>query len=392
MAAAEMAADQINENSGILGREVRLLFANDRSDPTYSVKMAIRYIEEDRVDFLMGVISSAVGLAVTEVSKQYRTVFVGTDHASSRLTMESFQPYYFRVSTNTMQSMRAGAIYSSNQPWTSYLYIGPDYEYGHRQWQDFRSFLARLRPDVQVIGELWPKLFEMDYAPYVDEILRVKPDVVVHGFWGGDAVTFMRQGVKKHLFDRVTVVSFEAGANYEVFEALKDEMPEGLILSARHHNNFPDTPLNRQYVQAFYERTSRYPSYAALGAYVGVHFIAAAAHRAGSIGDKEALIAAAEGIELKTPKDRAGFTSWMRPIDHQIVQEQAIGFTERNGDFPPAKCMLGQWTLIEADRILPSAEEVLASRREAVAPADTYGRSSRRRRKDRPSQTRPNGR
>lgn len=366
MVAAEMAADEINAAGGVLGRELRLLFADDRSDPTYAARVAVRFVEEDLVDFLMGVISSAVALTVNEVSREYRTIFVGTDHASSRLTLEAFQPYYFRVSNNTMQSMRAGALFSAMRPWTTYLYIGPDYEYGHRQWEDFREFLTRLRPDVRIVGELWPRLFEPDYAPYVATIMKTQPDVVVHGFWGGDTIAFMRQALAQGLFDRTAVVSFDAGGNYDVFEALQAELPEGLILSSRHHNNFPDTPLNRGYVWRFHERASRYPSYAAHGAYVGVHFIAQTLRRAGRLGDPDAFVAAAEGSTLKTPKDRDGFTSWIRAVDHQIVQEQAIGVTEHNEAFPPARRMLGQWTVVEAEQIIPDEEETRRRQRSAI--------------------------
>lgn len=366
MVAAEMAVDEVNTGGGVLGRELRLLFADDRSDPTYAVRAAIRFVEEDLIDFLMGVISSAVALAVNELSREYRTVFVGTDHASSRLTLEAFQPYYFRVSNNTMQSMRAGALFSAKQPWTTYLYIGPDYEYGHRQWEDFREFLTRLRPDVRVVDEVWPRLFERDYAPHVAVIAKAKPDVVVHGFWGGDTIAFMREALAQGLFDRATVVSFDAGGNYDVFEALGDELPEGLILSSRHHNNFPDTPLNRRYVSGFYERVSRYPSYAAHGAYVGVHFVAEALRRAGRLGDPDAFVAAAEGLALKTPKDRDGFTSWIRAVDHQIVQEHTIGVTKRNEAFPPATRMLGQWTVVEAEQIIPDEDETRRRQRHAA--------------------------
>lgn len=366
MLAAEMATEEINTAGGVLGREIRLLFADDRSDPTTAVRVAMRYVREDLVDFLMGVISSAVGLAVTEVSRQNQVIFIGTDHASTALTVERFQPLYFRVSNNTMQSMRAGALYSSQRPWRTYLYIGPDYEYGHRQWQDFRTFLTSLRPDVRFVGELWPRLFEPDYTSYIEAILRARPAVLVHGFWGGDTIAFTRQAVAHGLFEQVQVVSFDAGGNYEVFEALGEAMPEGLVLSARHHNNFPQTALNRRFVQAFHQRAARYPCYAAHGAYVGVQFIARAVEKAGTTDDPRDVIAAAEGLALRNPKDRDGFTSWMRPLDHQMVQEHTIGISQRDSGFPPARCMLGEWTVMEADRILPTEEEVLALRRQAA--------------------------
>lgn len=360
---AEMAADEINAAGGVLGRKVRLLLSDERSDPTDAVRAAVRYTEEDRVDFLMGVVSSALALAVTEVSRESGTVLVGTDHASSRLTVENFQRYYFRVSPNTQQSMRAGALYCSKQPWHTFLYIGPDYEYGHRQWEDFREFLATLRPDTRFVGEVWSKLFEADYGAHIDAALRARPDAVVHGFWGGDAVSFMRQALAARLHERSRLVSFDAGGNYEIFEALAAQLPDGLILSARHHNNWPETEANRRFVQGFYDRAARYPSYAAHGAYVGVRFIARGVERAGSADDADAFVAAAEGMTLRTPGDPPETSSWIRPIDHQIVRDYAIGVTEANGRFPPAVRMLGQWTVIDGERILPSEEEVTKRRR-----------------------------
>ncbi len=367
---AEMASEEVNAAGGVLGREVRLLFADDRSDPTYAVKVAQRYVLEDQVDFLMGVVSSAVALAVTQVSRHFRVIFVGTDHASARLTLEAFQPYYFRVTNNTMQSMRAGAVYLSRRPWRRYFYIGPDYEYGHRQWLDFREHLCRVLPDAQILGAVWPKLYERDYRPFLRRVLEARPEVLVHGFWGGDTIAFLEQALELELFERMQVVSFDAGGNYEVFEALGERVPRGLILSARHHNNFPPTEANRRFVEGFWARARRYPSYTAHGAYVGVHFIARAVERAGSL-DPEDVVRAGEGLELATPRDREGFRSWIRPVDHQVVQEMYIGRTEPCDAFPPARVLLGQWEVIPAENLLPTEEEVRRVRTGEVTSAGT---------------------
>lgn len=363
---AEMAAEEVNASGGVLGRELRLLFADDRSDPTYAVKVAQRYVLEDRVDFLMGVVSSAVALAVTQVSRHFGVVFVGTDHASARLTLEAFQPYYFRVTNNTMQSMRAGVLYLARRPWRRFFYIGPDYEYGHRQWQDFREYLTRVVPDAQVLGAVWPKLFERDYRPFLRAVLEAKPEVLVHGFWGGDTIAFLEQAAEVGLFGQVQVVSFDAGGNYEVFEALGDRVPAGLILSARHHNNFPLTEANRRFVEGFWRRARRYPSYTAHGAYVGVHFIARAVERAGSL-DPDDVVRAGEGLVLPTPRDREGFCSWIRPVDHQVVQEMYIGRTQPCDALPPARFLLGDWEVIPAGELLPTEEEVRRIRALAAA-------------------------
>ncbi|MDR7390892.1 MAG: ABC transporter substrate-binding protein, partial [Armatimonadota bacterium] len=182
----------------------------------------------------------------------------------------------------------------------------------------------------------------------------------------GDTIAFLEQAAEVGLFGKVQVVSFDAGGNYEVFEALGDRIPAGLILSARHHNNFPLTEANRQFVEGFWRRARRYPSYTAHGAYVGVHFIARAVERAGSL-DPDDVVRAGEGLELPTPRDREGFCSWIRPVDHQVVQEMYIGRTQPCDELPPARFLLGDWEVIPADELLPTEDEVRRVRASAAA-------------------------
>ncbi len=70
VAAAEMAIDEINSKGGVAGYKLDIVFTDSKSKPAYAVRVAERYITEDKVHFLFGVVSSGVGLAVTEISKQ----------------------------------------------------------------------------------------------------------------------------------------------------------------------------------------------------------------------------------------------------------------------------------------------------------------------------------
>ncbi|MGC8602245.1 MAG: ABC transporter substrate-binding protein, partial [Desulfomonilaceae bacterium] len=77
--AAEMAIEEINSKGGVNGYKIELINTDSKAKPDYSVMVAKRYIAQDKVHFLFGVVSSAVGLAVTEVSKQHKKIFIGTD-------------------------------------------------------------------------------------------------------------------------------------------------------------------------------------------------------------------------------------------------------------------------------------------------------------------------
>ncbi len=357
VAAAEMAVDEINGKGGANGYKIDITFTDSKAKPAYAVRVATRYITEDQVHFLFGIVSSGVGLAVTEISKQQKKIFIGTDHASTQLTSDKLQPYYFRVANNTFQSMAAGALYlqelQKSKPWKTIAYIGPDYAYGHDQWNELRFSLDRLGVKYQVVGEYWPKLFEPDYNSYVTSLVKDNPDILVTGFWGGDTVAFIKQAQVYGLFKKSLYFQPDAGGNYELMSAMGAELPAGLVLGARHYNNWPDTELNRKFVADFHKRTGRYPTYAAEGAYAGVYAIAEAVKIVGNPDDTEALVKALEGLKIKLPEDPDGFTSYIDPATHQIMQVQAIGVTMPNTDFPPAKMMLGDWKIYKAEDIAP---------------------------------------
>ena len=356
--AIKIALDEVNAKGLPGGKKLECVITDDKN-PQYAVSVAKRYITEDKVKFLFGIISSAIGLAVTEVSKEYKVIFVGSDHAATDLTANKFQKYYFRSSNNTFQSMMAGAMYLAEmKDWKKIAYIGPDYTYGRDQWMEVKWGLDKLGIKYEVVGEYWPKLYEPDYTSYITAIMKAAPDILIVGFWGGDTVSFIKQAKPYGLFQKMKYFHPDAGGNYEAMAALIDDMPEGLILSARHHNNWPDTAANKAYVQKFYKAAGRYPSYAAEGAYVGIHMIAEAIRKVGNADDTEALVKAMEGMKIQCPEDPAGFTSWIDPATHQIVQVQAIGTTVKNSQFPPAKYMLGNWKVYSADKLWPSMEYV----------------------------------
>jgi len=222
-------------------------------------------------------------------------------------------------------------------------YIGPDYDYGYQSWQDLRNGFKELKIPYEPVAVLWPSLSEIDYSAHIQALKGVKPDLIVNTLWGGDFVTFLRQSSKTDLFKYSRMANFDTGGNYETFSKAKDEIPLGLIMSARHHLNWPDTKENSEFVSRFYKKAGRFPSYAAEGAYSGILAIAQALVETKGSTELAALRYALSSLRLKLPEDPEGFTSFMNPVNHQIQQVIAIGEVVNDVRFPPAKRMLGKW-------------------------------------------------
>jgi branched-chain amino acid transport system substrate-binding protein len=138
-----------------------------------------------------------------------------------------------------------------------------------------------------------------------------------------------------------------------------------LILSSRHHNNWPDTPRNRKFVADFHKLEGRYPTYAAEGAYSGIIAIGRALATAGKHADANKLIAALEGMHLDLPEDPEGVSSYIDSSTHQVMQTQAIGELVPNGAFPPAQVMLSNWTVYPAEALRPPADLIQQRRARA---------------------------
>lgn len=347
--AIKMAQDFIKQSLRFSNLDVRVKIGDTRSKSLRAVQLTRSFIEKDQIDFLCGVVSSRIALAVNEATRKRDVFFIGTDHASPVIVSKALQPYYFRMSNGTRQSMLAGAKYIktnySKGKRLKIAFIGPDYDYGYSAWRDLRAFLKEQKVEFEISGEFWPKLFEPNYAIYIQKLIDLKPDIVINGHWGHDLVTFIKQAKNSALFKQSVFMNFDAGGNFEVLSELGKDMPLGLVLSARHHVNWPPTKENKNFVETFFSQTGRYPSYAAQGAYSGIMAIAEAVKKAGTVRDKEKLRHVFENLKLKLPEDPDGFKSFMDPHSHQILQVQAIGKTVANDRFVPAKASLSDWRI-----------------------------------------------
>jgi len=350
--AIQMAVDEINAGGGILGRKVEALMEDTKLKKDIAVNLAKRFITQDKVDFLMGPTSSGLAMALTEVAKEHKKILIATQAAADALTGPKFHPYIFSTLSNAMMHARSGAYLMASKPYKRYMCIGPDYSYGHASWKLFKTKLMELRPDVEIVGELFPKFLSKDYSTFIKQIVDAKPDAVWSPLWGGDAVTFIKQALPSGLFERVKFAFPCAGA-LEVLVPMGGEMPNGIYVSSRYFFTTPDSTMNAKFVKAYYDRFKEYPDYMAGETYAGVYFIKAAVERAGST-DPEMIIKAVEKEPLawETPE------GWkiMRKEDHSALEDCLWGETSFNKKY--GFSIPRNFESIQAEQICRSAEEL----------------------------------
>lgn len=346
----QLAIEEINAAGGILGCELEMRFLDSELAPAVGVRNA-RQLVDWGANFLVGTDSSGVAMALGPVLQELDVIQFFTHAATHRLTEELVYEqgieHIVRVSTPVYQDA-VGALVVKDMPevrrWAT---IGADYEYGYTAWQMFKELLRRHRPDVEFVAEAWAPFFTMDFTPHIASVMAARPDGIFVTPWGGEAVMILRQALQMGVFDRIDVWWQAMGGSVDVLEGLTREIQADrfqgkLWASGRYIHNWPDTEMNRRFVQAFQERWARLPNYSAETSYSAVYIAKAAIEKARSL-ETSAIIDALKGMVVETP---AG-TRVFRDYDHQFEYTVPAGRAVYDPAYPIA--VLGDLRVFETE-------------------------------------------
>src|SRR5713101_2544503 len=323
----QIAAEEINAAGGLLGgRKIEYVIRDDKLKPGIAVDEFRRMVTRDEVDFVMGVISSGVALAVSEVAKEMKVLFVDT-------------------------IAQTAALAAAKGPWKNYYFIGPDYEWGHRVNADFWEYLQTKKPGVAKMGDLWPKLGERDFSAHITAILNAKPEAVFTSLWGGDLIAFIKQANAYGFFDKVQFIATGAG-DLDILEPLGAEMPNGILATFLYAFDYLPTKQaqNEKFIEEFKKRAGYLPKSGDIIGYVSTYIMAEAIKKAGST-DSAKLGAALRGSRYET---LLGDIT-VRDFDGQATFPYNTGVTFSDPKYPFKR--LKDVTRANGEDVLQSKEE-----------------------------------
>jgi branched-chain amino acid transport system permease protein len=328
---ARLAVADVNAAGSVLGRRVELVVRDDEGQPEVGAQAVRDTIQGDEVAMVLGPVSSAVLLAMSDVARDHKTILISHTANTERAFVERGHRYIFSVVPNTFIEGGALARYLATRPYRRYMILGPDYELGHIQAEAFERRLRVETPEVEVVGRLWPKLGETDFSAQITAILAARPDAVFSNLYGEDLVAFTRQARAHGLFERT---AFAAIYDVEVLQRLGQEAVEGVIGYDRGFfhiiRRLAPSPRFEAFVQAYGAATNKYPSAWAISAYDAVMVWAKAVGKAGTF-DTEAVVDALEGLDLDSLRGPGRF---IRTVDHQANVGSYIGVVAWDAAFP----------------------------------------------------------
>jgi branched-chain amino acid transport system substrate-binding protein len=304
------------------GRSVELIVEDSEAKPQEGLRKARKLVEQDNVDVLLGVISSAVGYALKEYASRAKKVWVTTGAAADGIFKKANNsPYAFRASLSVWQANHPMGTWLADKGFKRVFLTGPDYAMGHEALDAFeRTFTVK---GATRAGAAYPPLATTDFAPYLAEIKRANPDLVYASFAGSDAVRFVQQYASFGLKGNIRLAGYGYLVEEDTFEA-QGAAAEG-VYSTLNWAYGLDTPLNKDFVASYRKQHNSVPTVDSVAGYVGAQVVWDAVNRLkGKIASQEELSKAILATRIDTPRGPISFDPETNNVIQNIYIREAV--------------------------------------------------------------------
>ncbi len=317
--------DFINAKGGALGKKFELVPFDNKSQPSDAL-IALKSATDQNMPFIMQCSGSNIAAALIDGVNKHndrnpdnRIIYLNCGAVAPELTNEQCSFWHFRFDLHA--AMKAEVMVRALPKTTTKVYlINQDYLFGQSVQRELRTYLGKLRPDVQIVGdELIPLGKIKDFSPYITKIKASGAQALMTGNWGPDMNLLIKAGI-------------DAGADlrYYTFYAHLAGGPtaigaagENRVLSVMPFSENVSVETGNKDAEAFTKgfRDKHKFDFTSAGFRTIFEYLQAAVNKAGSL-DATKIAYALEGMSIR---DFLGFETTMRKADHQLIGEYFVG-------------------------------------------------------------------
>lgn len=320
--ATELAIADLNENGGVLGRDVELVSYDTQSDDGKYADLANKLSLQDDVDVVMGGIASSSREAIRPLlARNQELYFYNAAYEGGVCDRNTFI-----TGSSLDQSISALVPYAMDKFGSKVYTVAADYNFGQIGAQWIEKFATDAGGSV--VGSDLVPLNNSDFSSIINEIQATKPDIVGSMLVGTNHVAFYRAFAAAGLNETIPIVSESFGLGNEQ-EILSAKESKNVYVGAAYAAAL-DTPENAEFIELWQSKyPDSEPTSLAVDVWNGIHLWAEGVEKAGTL-DREKVIEALEsGISFDGP---AGAIS----IDgqtHQAVMDISITQTNDKSGF-----------------------------------------------------------
>ena len=277
---AELAAKDLNDNGGVLGREVELIIEDGKNDPAESVSAAQKLIVEDKVSAILGAWGSSPTLAVMPIVDKNGVPLVVECATNPAITGESGNTWTFRFSsTEEINASHIAGPLVNEHGFSNIAFLAQNTDWGRSQVEVYSKYFEAAGQPIGYVAYYDPG--ESDFMPY---LTKVKSEGAGALIISADINTTVLINKQIHELG-LDIKRLASGIPTEsVLELAGPEVAEGLYIWEPYApGHWEDTDVNEAFVGLYQEKNpGKTPGKFVAAGFDGINVIAAAIEKAGS--------------------------------------------------------------------------------------------------------------
>ncbi len=321
-----MAVEEINAKGGILGKKVRMIHEDTETDPSVGARKAKKLIERDKVHFMIGEVSSAVAIAVSEVAQRANIIYFNSNTNSDECTGKYAHRTNFRVGPSNHMVVFAVGPWVIKNVGKNWYFMTHDYSWGRSGTKVNRVILKKY--GGKDLGEALIPLGTRDFSSYLIKIMNLpqKPDMLMCTVGGVDVSAMLEQATEFGMIDDYGFCF--TLRDYTDVWAVGPDKNVGVFACEWYHKI--DAPGVSEFVERYQRRFPDadipVPENSCYNGYIGARELLRAAQRAGTL-ETTPIVKALEGYSFSDNMKYNPTT--IRAWDHQFIQDVFIARAKR---------------------------------------------------------------
>ena len=269
-----LAVRMVVEDAGgrVLGKPIEVIVADDQNKPDVGTNIARQWLEQQKVDAIVGGSASAIALSISNMMKAAKKPYLLAGTVSADLTGKACSPMSIQFGVDTYSMPKAGVRGLINQGAKTFFFITVEGAFGDTSLAAGKQFIEQSGGNV--IGNVKHPLGTTDFSSYLLQAQASKAQAIVIVNAGADQTNALRQAVEYRITrggQAITVF----GMTLNAVQAMGLEVAQGLQFTDPMY--WDHTPETRAWAKRFMDRNNGVaPTYIMASAYTAAaHYIKA---------------------------------------------------------------------------------------------------------------------
>ena len=316
----DLAIEEINNSGGINGKNMKVIYEDDKMNPMEGTKAIKKLIDVDKVPVIIGAFGSSITLAIAPIANQNKVVLFSASSTADAL--KDAGDYFFRsVPSNSVQGKSATefAINILKAKTVAILYMNNDY--GLSLTKSFEENFKNLGGKIIIKENYNPN--DKNFRTQLLKIKNTKPDIIFYPGHYNESAQILKQAKEFNI--KVPFIGGDGSYSPELISIAGNAAEGSYYTLMAMGYGIADEEMNK-FVSAYKKKYNEEPDVYSAYAYDAIQIIANAIKNGGY---------SADGIKtaLYKTKDFKGITGITSFDKNGEVNKSFYIYEIKNGNF-----------------------------------------------------------